>query len=528
MKIERTKNTIKNIKAGLILKFYQMIIPFAIRTIMIYVMGVEYLGLNSLFASVLQVLNLAELGVGSAMVFAMYKPIAHDDEATICALMRLYRKYYRIIGLVVGIVGLLLTPAVPHLISGDVPEGMNVYTLYLLNLGATVLTYWLFAYKNCILQAHQRTDVSSFIAVVTYSLQCLFQIIVLTLYKSYYLYVIVALLAQALNNIVTAVVATRMYPQYRPTGVMNRDEVREINRKIQDIFTAKIGSVVLKSSDSIIISAFLGLSVLAIYNNYFFIASSIIGVVEIVLSSMMAGLGNSYVLETKEKNYTDLEKFTFLFLWLTGVCTCCFLGMYQPFMEVWTGPDLMLEFGAVICFAAYFFVYTLNRLLSIYKDAAGLWHKDRFRPLITAMVNLSLNLWWVRDWGIYGVLLSTVLSMVAVGMPWILYNLFHSFFDRSMMRRYVTQVLRLGILTVVAGALVCGLCAWLPIGPWPKLVISAVVSVVVPNVLFFVCLRKEPTFVLSVRFLDQLTKQKLGLERRLLPGIKETDHCRKG
>ena len=286
--------------------------------------------------------------------------------------------------------------------------------------------------------------------------------------------------------------------------------------------------MVLKSSDSIIISAFLGLSVLAIYNNYFFIASSIIGVVEIVLSSMMAGLGNSYVLETKEKNYTDLEKFTFLFLWLTGVCTCCFLGMYQPFMEVWTGPDLMLEFGAVICFAAYFFVYTLNRLLSIYIDAAGLWHKDRFRPLITAMVNLSLNLWWVRDWGIYGVLLSTVLSMVAVGMPWILYNLFHSFFDRSMMRRYVTQVLRLGILTVVAGALVCGLCAWLPIGPWPKLVISAVVSVVVPNVLFFVCLRKEPTFVLSVRFLDQLTKQKLGLERRLLPGIKETDHCRKG
>ena len=329
MKIERTKNTIKNIKAGLILKFYQMIIPFAIRTIMIYVMGVEYLGLNSLFASVLQVLNLAELGVGSAMVFAMYKPIAHDDEATICALMRLYRKYYRIIGLVVGIAGLLLTPAVPHLISGDVPEGMNVYALYLLNLGATVLTYWLFAYKNCILQAHQRTDVSSFIAVVTYSLQCLFQIIVLTLYKSYYLYVIVALLAQALNNIVTAVVATRMYPQYRPTGVMNRDEVREINRKIQDIFTAKIGSVVLKSSDSIIISAFLGLSVLAIYNNYFFIASSIIGVVEIVLSSMMAGLGNSYVLETKEKNYTDLEKFTFLFLWLTGVCTCCFLGMWR-------------------------------------------------------------------------------------------------------------------------------------------------------------------------------------------------------
>lgn len=521
MKIERTQNTIKNIKAGLILKVYQMLIPFVIRTIMIYVMGVQYLGLSSLFSSVLQVLNLAELGVGSAMVFALYRPIAHDDEKTICALMRQYRKYYRLIGLVVGVTGLLLTPAIPHLISGDVPEGMNIYILYLLNLGATVLTYWLFAYKNCLLQAHQRTDVASFIAVITYSLQCLLQIVVLVMYKSYYLYVIVALVTQALNNIVTAVVTTRMYPQYRPTGVMNKDEVREINQRIRDIFTAKVGSVVLKSSDSIVISAFLGLSVLAIYNNYFFIASSIIGVVEIILSSMMAGLGNSYVLETKEKNYKDLEKFTFMFLWLTGVCTCCFLGMYQPFMEVWTGPDLMLEFGAVICFAAYFFVYTLNRLLSIYKDAAGLWHKDRFRPLITATVNVFLNLWWINSWGIYGVLLSTVLSMVVIGMPWILYNLFHSFFDRSMMRRYVNQVLRHVLLTVLAGALVCALCVWLPIGPWPKLVISALVSVVVPNVLFFFCLRKESAFAQSIYFLDRITHHKLALAERLLGTAKE-------
>ena len=522
MRIERTKNTVKNIKAGMILKVYQMLIPFVVRTIMIYVMGVQYLGLNSLFASVLQVLNLAELGVGSAMVFAMYRPIAHDDKTLICALMRQYRKYYRFIGLVVGVVGLLLTPAIPHLISGDVPAGLNIYTLYLLNLGATVLTYWLFAYKNCLLQAHQRTDVSSVIAVVTYSLQCMLQIIVLVVFKNYYYYVIVSLATQALNNIVTAVVTTRMYPEYRPVGRMNKDEVREINRKIKDIFTAKVGSVVLKSSDSIVISSFLGLSILAVYNNYFFIASSIIGGIEIILSSMMAGLGNSYVVETKEKNYKDLEKFTFLFLWLTGVCTCCFLGMYQPFMEIWTGPELMLNFGAVICFATYFFMFTLNRLLSIYKDAAGLWHKDRFRPLITAIANLLLNLWWVKSWGIYGVLLSTVLSMALIGMPWIIYNLFTSFFERSMMRKYINQVLRQALFTALAGALVCGLCAWLPLNPWVKLVISAVVSVIVPNVVFFVAMRKDAPFAQSVQFVDHLTGGKLKLEHRLLGDAKET------
>lgn len=504
------------------MKVYQIIIPFVLRTIMIYVMGVQYLGLSSLFSSILNVLNLAELGVGSAMVFAMYRPIAHDDEKTICALMRQYRKYYRVIGLVIGVAGLLLTPAIPHLITGDVPEDMNVYVLYLLNLGATVLTYWLFAYKNSVLQAHQRTDVCSIIAVVTYSLQCLLQIVVLVIYKNYYYYVIVALATQALNNIVTAVMATKLYPQYRPAGKMSREEIRSIRRKIMDIFTAKVGSVVLKSSDSIIISAFLGLSVLAVYNNYFFVATSIIGVIEIILSSMMAGLGNSYVVETKEKNYQDLEKFTFMFLWLTGVCTCCFLGMYQPFMEIWTGRDLMLQFGAVICFAAYFFVHTLNRLLSNYKDAAGLWHEDRFRPLVTAMANVALNLWWVHTWGIYGVLLSTVVSMVLIGMPWIIQNLFTSFFERSLMRRYVSHLLRHVLLTVVAGALVCGLCIWLPMSPWPKLIVSAFVSVIVPNVLFLIFLRKDESFEQSVYFLDRLTKHKLGLSKLLLPKTKET------
>lgn len=516
MKIERTRNTIKNIKAGLILKGYQMLIPFVIRTVMIQVLGVEYLGLKSLFASILQVLNLAELGVGSAMVFALYRPIAEDDERKICALMGQYRKYYRLIGLAIGVLGLLLTPAIPHLISGEVPEGMNVYALYLLNLAATVLTYWLFAYKNCLLQAHQRTDVASSITVITYSLQCLLQILALVLYKSYYFYVIVALVTQALNNIITAVAATKMYPRYRAGGMMDKAELQDIKQRIRDIFTGKLGSVVLKSSDSIVISAFLGLSILAIYNNYFFIVSSIIAIIEIVLSSMTAGLGNSYVVETKEKNYKDLEKFTFMFLWLTGVCTCCFLGMYQPFMEIWTGSDLMLDFGAVICFAAYFFVYTMNRLLSVYKDAAGLWHQDRFCPLVTSIVNVALNLWWIKDWGIYGVLLSTVVSMIIVGIPWVLYNLFHSFFDRSLMRGYATRLLRHVLLTVLAGALVCGLCIWLPIGPWFKLAISAVVSVVVPNILFFVCLHRDSQFKQSVRFLDGITHNKLGLEKRLL------------
>ena len=153
---------------------------------MIYTLGMAYTGLNSLFTSVLSVLNLAELGVGSAMVFSMYKPIAEDDTKKLCALMRLYKIYYRVIGLVIMVLGLLITPAIPYLIKSDVPPDINIYVLYLMNLFMTVLSYWLFAYKNCLLFAHQRNDIGDKIGYVINTVKYVAQILVLVLFKNYY------------------------------------------------------------------------------------------------------------------------------------------------------------------------------------------------------------------------------------------------------------------------------------------------------------------------------------------------------
>lgn len=516
MKLERTKNATKSIAAGLFLKAYQMIMPFLIRTAMIYFMGMQYLGLNSLFASVLQVLNLAELGVGAAMVFSMYKPVAEDDAVTICALMKLYRRYYRIIGLMIGGVGLLLTPVIPKLITGSVPDELNIYILYWLNLGATVLSYWLFAYKNCLLQAHQRADIISIMTVAANTVQYAGQFLVLVFIRNYYVYVVVTLVSVALINVVIGIAATRMYPQYRPRGKLSREEEKKINQKIRDLFTGKLGYVVDKSVDSIVISAFLGLTALAVYQNYFFILTSITGVIEIILTSVIAGLGNSFVVETKEKNRRDLEKFTFLFMWLAGVCTCCFLGMYQPFMEIWVGSEMMLHFGAVVCFALYFYSHSLSRLLNVYKDAAGLWHKDRFRPLTTALVNLTLNLLLVKQWGIYGVLLSTVVAQLFVGIPWVLYNLFSLMFGREYLGGFVRQIAGYALLTAVAGTVVSLLCMQIHTSPLNTLILSMVICLVIPNVLYLAVLHRHPQFAPSVRLVDHATKRKLKLEERLL------------
>ena len=264
MRIERTKNATKNIIFGIILKLYQILVPFLMRTTMIYFMGVEYLGLNSLFTSVLQVLNLAELGIGSAMVFSMYKPIAEDDNEKICALMNLYKLYYRIIGLVILVVGLILCPFIPYLIKSDLPPDMNIYVLYLLNLMATVFSYWLFAYKNSVLQAHQRQDVISKVTLVVNTIQYILQLIVICLFKNYYMYVIILLLSQILINIATAYKSNKIYPQYKAKGKLEKIQIREINQRVKDLFTSKIGGVIVNSADSIVISAFLGLTALAI------------------------------------------------------------------------------------------------------------------------------------------------------------------------------------------------------------------------------------------------------------------------
>lgn len=503
MKINRTKYAVKNIYAGAVLKIFQMLVPFMMRTIMIYYMGVQYLGLTSLFTSILQVLNLAELGVGTAMVFSMYKPIAEDDIQTICALMRLYRRYYRIIGLIIAVVGLIITPFIPVLISGEIPNELNIYVLYLMNLGATVLTYWLFAYKNCLLTAYQRTSVISLITLFTNVLQYGLQIFIVIILKNYYLYVAAILVTQVLNNLLTAAIVTKQYPNYRPVGKLEDGVVKDIKNRIKDLFIAKIGGAVLGSADTIVISAFLGLTILAVYQNYFYIISSIYGFVEIILTSITAGIGNSMITESNEKNYNDMRKFTFMFMWLIGFCICCFLGIFQPFMVLWVGENLLLPFSVIICFCFYFLSYEITRLLNTFKSAAGVWHEDRFRPLISAIVNLSFNLVSVKYIGVYGIILSTVFALSVVEVPWLLHNIFTIMYDHSLMKTYIKDLIVYLFGIIFASVITVLLTQNYKPGSILSLVVCAGISFVVPNVVFFAVYRRNELFSPSMIFVKK-------------------------
>ena len=507
MKIERTKNATRNIVFGVILKAYQIIVPFIMRTAMIYFMGVQYLGLNSLFTSILQVLNLAELGVGSAMVYSMYKPIAEDDEITICALLRLYKRYYFLIGLVIAVVGTAVTPFVPKLIKSGLPAGLNVYILYLMNLILTVLSYWLLAYKNSLLQAHQRTDVTSKVTILTNTVQYGIQILVIAITKNYYLYVIVALVTQAITNIVTAIIATKMYPKYEPEGTLDKKVVKQINQRIKDLFTAKLGGTIVNSADTIVISVFLGLSMLAIYQNYYYIMNSVLGFTLIIFNSCTAGIGNSLVMESEEKNYFDFKKLVFLTMWIAAICISCFVGLYQPFMTLWVGKQYLLDMDVVVLLCIYFYLYLVNHLSCVYKDAAGIWHQDRFRPLIGGLVNLGLNLLMVRYIGIYGIIISTISSYIFVAMPWLIHNLFSLVFKRSA-REYLYILLKGAGVSALAGLASYILCGLVPFRGITQLIVNVFICLISSLLVLMIVYRKDPMYEPFLELCNRVSKYK--------------------
>ena len=494
MKIERTKNAARNIVFDGMLKMLNMVIPFIMRSVLLHYLGVEYLGLSGLFRSLLSFLNLAELGVGSAMVFSMYKPIAEDDTESICALMRLYRTLYRAIGLFIAVVGLALTPFLRNLINGDIPPNMNLYILYFINLGYTVLSYWLFAYKSCLLDAHQRMDIISKVSLCIQLVEYTLKIISLVFLRNYYIYLIIQLLSQVAINIMIAVQASKIYPAYSPRGHLPREKVMDIMRRVRDLFTSKFSYVIFNYADTLVISAFMGLAALAVYQNYYFVLTALITFLHVIIHACMAGVGNSLVTESDEKNYRDLSRLTTLFCWLMGITSSMLLCMYQPFMQIWMGQENMLTFNYVVCFVIYYYSMGVNRLINMFKDAAGIWRKDRWRPLVGALVNLALNLATVKWLGLYGVLLSSVISIVVVQLPWLFHNLFQEVFPHKYLWQYVRLFCGFVIVAFASCAISWLICSRFHFDTWPMLIISAGVGFVIPNLIFLAVFGKKPEF----------------------------------
>lgn len=490
MRIERVKNTKRNIVAGAAFKIVAILGPFFIRTVLLYTLGVDYLGLNSLFTSILSFLSLSELGIGSAMVYAMYKPIAEDNHDAICALLNLYKKLYRIIGMVILTLGLFLFPFIPHLVTGEVPADISMYGLYAMYLFNTVLSYFLFGYKQSLLLAFQRNDIISTRALIMRLLMYGGQALLLLATKNYYTYVIMLVLYTLGTNLANSLIVDKMFPQYKCIGTVPREEIQAIKTNVQALIGSKICTIMLNFANNLILSFFLGLVMVAKFDNYYYIINALVGFLAIVYEALLGGLGNSIQLESIEKNHDDFRILSFINFWVVSWCAICTFCLIQPFIILWVGKKLLFDEGIALLFTVYFYVMQCERIVLTYKDAAGIWRHDILRPYVVIVLNMGLGILGIQYFGVASVLIATIISL-AISTPWSARALYRNLFKRSE-TQYLLQYLMYTLKAIIAGAITYWVCNLIQGRPVIQFFVRLVICAIVPNVILLVLNLRNP------------------------------------
>ena len=499
----RTENVKRNMMWSLINTVINIALPFVNKTVMIYVLGAQYTGLNSLFASILSMLSLAELGFGAAVVFSMYKPVAEGDDKMVCALLNLYRKIYRIIGLAILTFGLVLMPFLPYLIKDDLPNDINIYVLYVPYLASTVLGYLMFSYRGALFSATQRNDISTKIGMGMNFLSNGLQLVALLGFRSFYAYAYLAIPMTVCSNLVCYYVSKKYYPQYFCEGRVPREEIDGIKDRVAGVFIHKICATFRNTADSIIISAFLGLTELAKYQYYYYIIVMLLGFMSVITGNLIASVGNSISLESKEKNYNDFKRFFFLYEWITIWWTACLASLYQHFIKIWLGEEMLMSYAAVLVFCAYFFVAKTGDMVYVYREAAGLWSKDKYRPIIETVANIVLSIVLVNTFGVAGVLLATVLCLVFINYGWGAQILFKYYFEKSPMEYFAITLKNVIVLivTCVVTYCVCGVCGDNGI---VSFIMKLVICVVIPNLAIAVMTFRRSEFKSAIVFVKAI------------------------
>ena len=498
----RTKNTARSIVWGFANRFLNLLLPFIIRTILIYFLGYNYVGLSSLFSSILQVLSFAELGFGSAIVFCMYKPMAEGDNKKINAYLCHFRRIYRVVGIVILLAGLATMPFLRYLIKGEVPSDINIYVLFLIFLCNSVISYFVFAYKSSIFSAAQRGDISSNIASITLIIQSIIQIALLCIFKNYYFYIFVVPFFTLMNNIFVGIISKKRYPLLVPDGEIDSNEKRIIRDKVSGVLCQKIGGIVLASVDTIVISAYFGLTTLGIYNNYYYIINALFGFLAIVQTALIPSVGNSIQTESVDKNYDDFKKFHFFYIFIVTWWSVCLLCLYQPFMTIWVKESGLLPLIIPVLLTAYFYTYKFGDITYIYKSAIGLWDKWRFVPLIAAGLNLTVNLILSYFIGLPGIVISSIISLVLVYFLLGSVPLFKFYFkDMRKWRTFlITQIFYMGVAAFVCVGFYFA-CKFIPVSDgWLRLIVNALLCGLVAPIILLLIYWKYPTCVEARKF----------------------------
>lgn len=489
-KLERTENVERNVVFGLLNKTLALVLPFIVRTVLIYRFGAEYLGLNSVFSSVLQVLSLAELGFGAALTYSMYEPIAKNDHKLICAYLNTYRKVYFMVGCIILVGGLIAMPFLPHLVHDAViPGDLNIYLWFSAFLADVVISYWLYAFKMSIPIAFQRDDLLSKVDMGIMTIRSILQLILLMTSTNFYLYLLAFPVTTILRNFWISAMVDKRFPEYKPEGKISTEQNADLRQRVRGLLVNKICITSRNGIDSVCISAFLGLTIAGIYHSYFYVLNALVAISQILMTAMTPGVGNSLVIEPREKNYADMRRFNFMYMIIAGWASICMLCLYQPFVRVWIGEKLMLSNPAVIALCLYFYMLKMGDMRWVYTEAAGLWWECRHLMVIETAANIILNIVLVKLWGVVGIIVATIISLLFINFFGSTRIVFNHYFKNGKLFEFFADHLRYFVVTLIitvvtyaacrgAGTLVSG-------GKWAQFLIRIPISAILPIPLYY-------------------------------------------
>jgi O-antigen/teichoic acid export membrane protein len=464
-----------------------MLLNFVSRTVFIKILGEEYLGLNGLLTNVLSMLSLAELGIGTAMVYMLYKPLAEQNNAQLRALMVLYKRFYVTIGLVVAGAGLALLPFLPYLIGGKT-ELQHITLYYVLFLVNSVISYF-FVYNQSLYNADQKNYIVSVVRFIFRVIITIVQTIVLLATHSFTAYLIVAILTTLVTNLTLTYMVKKSYAHVftAPKIKLSKDVMTQLKHNVYGNVSSKFGDVIVFGTDNILISMFVGLSSVGLYANYTLILNSVQGIINSIMSSMTATIGNVAVTADDKQSLQLFRRYLFFNHTIEFFAMTFFFALINPFITVWIGGQYLMNYWVVILIAVGAYATGMRSSGNIFIAAYGLiWHQ-RMKPVYESILNLGISILFLAVFklGVVGILLSTLLTNLLFTQVYEIVVVFrHAFHTpvRAFYKQYAVMLLSFA-LSITLELFVMSLAP--AMNAWANLLYNAVVGIGVASLVYF-------------------------------------------
>lgn len=490
----RTQNTIKNSTWGVISQITTILFAFVYRILFVKVLNESYLGLNSLFSNIFNLLSLAELGIGTTITYRLYKTIKDEDEVETAKLLDFFKKFYLLIAGIIFVAGMICLPFINFFISdpSQVPADVNIYFIYLLFLFQIVVGYF-WTYKNTLLAADQNAYVQNKFNVFFTFFSYTAQVILLFTTKNYTLILIVSILIQITQSLIINFYISKKYKfVFVHKAKLEKQKKNKIIKETGALMCHRIGYTLVNSTDNIIISKFIGLSTLGIYSNYSLITMSLTTLLTNFFSGSSASLGNLNVSETVENKYKVFKRMLFINLAIAAFCSICLFCLLNPFISVVFGAKYVFSLDVVFVVSFNFYFNNSKIVLSNFITNFGYFVRDKIRPLIEAAINLIVSLILVQYIGIVGVLLGTIISSFCTAYWRDPYILFKYEFKRSQKRFWLFRILAF-VLMAIIGSITYLSCYFIP-NTWYFLICRFAICAVLPTLIFSILFFKNEHF----------------------------------